>query len=114
MAINHIVIFGFKPEATPEAIKQCCNEMLGLKDQCVLSSTGKPYITASKGGKDISIEGLQNGFTHIFVVEFASDADRDFYVKEDKIHHAFVAKWISSPEAIAAKAMVVDFAPGSF
>lgn len=56
----------------------------------------------------------QNGFTHAFVVEFASAADRDFYVNEDKAHHAFVDRWIKSADGIAAKAMVVDFAPGSF
>ncbi|GAO15633.1 uncharacterized protein UV8b_04814 [Ustilaginoidea virens] len=114
MPVRHIVLFGFKPDASPDSIKQCCDEMLRLKEQCVLASTGETYITASSGGKDVSIEGLQNGFTHAFVVEFASAADRDFYVNEDKAHHAFVDRWIKSADGIAAKAMVVDFAPGSF
>ncbi|OAQ72047.1 stress responsive alpha-beta barrel [Pochonia chlamydosporia 170] len=114
MAVDHVVIFQFKPEASAQAVKQCCDEMLGLKEQCLLASTGKPYIVRSKGGKDVSIEGLQNGFTHIFVVEFDSVADRDFYVKEDKAHHAFVGKWITSADSIVSKALVMDFAPGSF
>ncbi|KAG8420733.1 hypothetical protein J3459_008598 [Metarhizium acridum] len=113
MVVNHVVIFQFKPDASAQSVKQCCDEMLGLKDQCVLASTGKPYIANSKGGKDMSIEGLNNGFTHVFVVEFNSVADRDFYVKEDKAHHGFIGKWITSSDAIVSKAMVVDFVPGS-
>lgn len=46
-------------------------------------------------------------------MEFDSVADRDFYVKEDKAHHGFISKWISSADGIISKAMVVDFVPGS-
>ncbi|KFG80321.1 stress responsive A/B barrel domain protein [Metarhizium anisopliae] len=130
MGVNHIVMFQFKPDASAQSVKQCCDEVLGLKDQCVLASTGKPYIARSQGGRDMSIEGFsvrgatppsgrpdtdsrQNGFTHVFVMEFDSVADRDFYVKEDKAHHGFISKWISSADGIVSKAMVVDFVPGS-
>ncbi|KHN94007.1 stress responsive A/B barrel domain protein [Metarhizium album ARSEF 1941] len=137
MVVNHVVMFQFKPDTDEQLVKQCCDEMLGLKNMCVLASTGKPYIANSKGGKDMSIEGFevrghpfpesclligtaqpltpeQNGFTHVFVVEFDSVADRDYYVKEDKAHHSFVGKWIKSPDSIVSKAMVVDFVPGTF
>ncbi|OAA34858.1 stress responsive A/B barrel domain protein [Metarhizium rileyi] len=113
MGVHHVVIFQFKPDASAQSVKQCCDEMLGLKDQCVLASTGKPYIVSSKGGREMSIEGLHNDFTHVFVVEFDSVVERDFYVKEDKAHHGFVGKWITSDDAIVSKAMVVDFVPGA-
>ncbi|KID96993.1 stress responsive A/B barrel domain protein, partial [Metarhizium majus ARSEF 297] len=113
MGVNHIVMFQFKPDASAQSVKQCCDEVLGLKDQCVLASTGKPYIARSQGGRDMSIEGFSNGFTHVFVMEFDSVADRDFYVNEDKAHHGFISKWISSADGIVSKAMVVDFVPGS-
>jgi hypothetical protein len=48
---------------------------------------------------------LQNGITHGFVVEFASREDRDYYVKEDPTHQAFV----KSIEDLVEKAIVVDF-----
>ncbi|KID72278.1 stress responsive A/B barrel domain protein, partial [Metarhizium brunneum ARSEF 3297] len=112
MGVNHIVMFQFKPDASAQSVKQCCDEVLGLKDQCVLASTGKLYIARSQGGKDMSIPP-PNGFTHVFVMEFDSVADRDFYVKEDKVHHGFISKWISSADGIISKAMVVDFVPGS-
>lgn len=57
---------------------------------------------------------MQNGLTHAFVVEFASVADRDYYVKKDEAHRGFVEKWFTAPGAILAKAVVVDFLPGSF
>ena len=49
--------------------------------------------------------GLQNGITHGFVVEFGSVEDRDYYVKEDPTHQAFV----KSIEDLVEKAIVVDF-----
>lgn len=33
--------------------------MLALKDQCLHPSSQKPYIKASSGGADNSIEGIQ-------------------------------------------------------
>lgn len=35
---------------------------------------------------------IQGGFTHGFVVEFASKQDRDYYVSNDSTHQAFVKK----------------------
>ncbi|KAG6017856.1 hypothetical protein E4U41_004114 [Claviceps citrina] len=114
MSLTHIVLLGFKPDAAPEAITQCCQQLLSLKQTCLHATTQKPYIVSLKGGKDMSIEGLQNGFTHAFVVEFASVADRDYYVKEDTAHRGFVEKWIATADSIASKALVVDFGTGLF
>lgn len=52
--------------------------------------------------------------THAFVVEFDSEADRDFYVKQDKAHHAFVEKWFKAKDAPLGKAAVLDFVPEAF
>ncbi|KAG5974647.1 hypothetical protein E4U55_008129 [Claviceps digitariae] len=114
MSVTHIVSLGFKADAAPEAITQCCQDLLALKQNCVLASTQKPYMISCKAGKDISIENLQNGFTHVFIMEFASAADRDYYVKEDEVHRGLVAKWIASADGVVAKAMVLDFVAGSF
>ncbi|KJZ76729.1 hypothetical protein HIM_04065 [Hirsutella minnesotensis 3608] len=113
MAIHHIVLFQFKDDATPEVVQDTCTKMLGLKDSCIHPTTAKPYVKASMGGKNMSIEGLENGITHAFVVEFETLADRDFYVKEDKVHHGFVQQYILAPEAPIAKAQVIDFVPGA-
>lgn len=84
--------------------------MLALKEKCVNPTTGKPYIVSSKGGLDNSIEGLQGGITHAFVVEFESDEDRDYYVNKDPAHAAFV----KSLGGIIEKAQVIDFSAGVF
>ncbi|KAL9102190.1 MAG: hypothetical protein Q9163_002638 [Psora crenata] len=84
--------------------------MLALKDECMHPATDKPYIKTSVGGKDNSTEGIQDGITHGFVVEFESEEYRDYYVAKDPAHLAFV----KSIEEVVEKAQVVDFAPGVF
>lgn len=37
-------------------------------------------------------DALQGGFTHGFVVDFASVEDRDFYISSDPVHQAFSEK----------------------
>ncbi|PHH85861.1 hypothetical protein CDD83_11079 [Cordyceps sp. RAO-2017] len=114
MPVKHIVMMKFKDGTSADAIKQVCAEMLGLKEACVHPATAAPYIRASAGGRDNSIEGLQNGLTHVFVVDFASVADRDYYVKQDAAHAAFVARHLTAPGAAVERAMVLDFEPGVF
>ncbi|KAF4505209.1 hypothetical protein G6O67_007181 [Ophiocordyceps sinensis] len=112
MGLHHVVMFSFKADTSAEAVMGACDEMAGLAKACVHPSTAKPYIKSLTGGKDISIEGMQNGMTHAFVVEFESVADRDFYVNGDETHRAFVEKYVASEGAIVAKVLVVDFVPG--
>lgn len=53
---------------------------------------------------------IQNGITHAFVVEFSSAEDRDYYVREDPTHKAFV----QSLDGVIEKAQVIDFTDGVF
>ncbi|CEJ58754.1 Putative Stress responsive A/B barrel domain protein [Penicillium brasilianum] len=110
MSITHIVLFQFKSGIDAQVVKDTCNRMIGLKENCIHPTSNKPYIKASSGGLDNSIEGIQNGITHAFVVEFASAADRDYYVKEDPTHKAFV----QSLNGVIEKAQVIDFTDGVF
>ncbi|KAJ5558876.1 hypothetical protein N7461_002848 [Penicillium sp. DV-2018c] len=110
MSITHIVLFQFKADVAAEAIRDTCERILSLKDNCIHPSSQKPYITSVSGGKDNSPEGIQNGITHAFVVEFASAADRDYYVQSDPAHQAF----IKSLDGLIDKAQVVDFSNGVF
>jgi hypothetical protein len=48
--------------------------------------------------------------THGFVVEFSSTEDRDYYVKEDPAHQAFV----KSIEDVLEKPIVLDFDDGVY
>lgn len=134
--VTHIVLFQFKSDAAAEDIKkvseaksqartalqqdwrinatpfsqQLNSEMLALKDNCVHPTTKQPYIKSAKGGIDNSIEGRQDGITHAFVVEFANEEDRQYYVEKDPAHLGFIQNVI--PHAV--KAQVIDFTPGVF
>lgn len=54
--------------------------------------------------------GVQGGFTHGFVVEFASKEDRDYYVASDPVHQAFVKK--NSPQFDDVR--VIDYEKGIY
>ncbi|KAI2628184.1 stress responsive A/B barrel domain-containing protein [Xylaria nigripes] len=105
MPINHIVMFQFKATATTACVETALKDMLGLKTACVRQDTQMPYIKSLTGGKDISVEGLQNGIQYAFVVEFENVEDRNYYVNEDKAHKDFVAGIWPNVE----KAIVVDY-----
>jgi hypothetical protein len=53
---------------------------------------------------------VENGFTHAFVLEFENEEDRNFYVKQDEAHLAFVA----TLEGLVEKAQVLDYTPGKY
>lgn len=73
-------------------------------------TTNSAYILSVKGGKDNSNEGLQNGFTHGFVVEFASVEDRNYYTKTDPAHQDYV----KSLGGLLEKVTVIDFTNGVY
>ncbi|KAN0089223.1 stress responsive A/B barrel domain protein [Hyaloscypha variabilis] len=111
MGIVHIVMFEFKEEATAAEITDTCNRMLALKDQCLHPTSKTPYVKSGIGGKENSPEVIvQGGMTHIFVVEFANEEDRAYYLEKDPVHLAFV----KSIGGVVKNAQVVDFTPGVF
>ncbi|KAI4862867.1 stress responsive A/B barrel domain protein [Hypoxylon rubiginosum] len=110
MAVKHLVLFQFKPEAGAESVKESSLRMLGLKDGCIHPTSQKQYIKSLTGGKDNSNEGAQNGITHAFVVEFESIEDRDYYVDADPFHQEF--KTFVAP--FVEKVIVVDYSEGVF
>jgi len=110
MGIVHIVLFQFKPDASPEVVQEACKRMLALKDLCLHPGTMKPYVKSAVGGLDNSPENLQNGMTHGFVFEFENEEDRNYYLKTDPSHDEFKA----SVKDALEHAQVVDFVPGIF
>lgn len=51
---------------------------------------------------------LQGPFTHGFVVQFETEADRDYYVSEDPAHQDF----IKFAGEILQNVKVIDYEPG--
>jgi hypothetical protein len=56
------------------------------------------------------MSAAQGGMTHIFVVEFANEEDRTYYLEKDPVHLGFV----KSIGGVVKNAQVVDFTPGVF
>ncbi|KAI5818020.1 hypothetical protein BZA77DRAFT_278249 [Pyronema omphalodes] len=115
MSLLHLVLFRFRLDENntneqKQQIKDVCNSFLELKEKCVNPETGGPYLLDVRGGRDCSVEGVQGGITHAFVVEFAGESDRDYYLKHDPAHRAFV----EMVGGIVEEVQVVDFVPGRF
>ncbi len=107
MTVIHIVFFEFPETASQEEVETHCKAFLALKDTC--RKDGHPYILSVQGGKQMSIENRPN-WTHGFVAEFASESDRDYYIKEDAVHHVFSA----NVRKTIVKGQVLDFVPNQF
>jgi hypothetical protein len=95
--LRHVVAFKFKDSATPEQIKEVEKAFRALKTQI-------PQIASLEWGTNCSPEKHAKGFTHCFVLTFASDADRDAYLPHPA-HKAFG----QSLGPVLADVFVVDF-----
>lgn len=79
--LYHVVAVKFKSTATPQQIKNVQDAFGELK-------TKIPVIQSLHWGTNVSKENRNKGFTHCFVLTFASDKDRDAYLR-DPAHKAF-------------------------
>ncbi|CAJ0547387.1 Ff.00g041410.m01.CDS01 [Fusarium sp. VM40] len=92
MGINRVVQFQFKSDTGDEAVKKVSAKIQGLKEKCVHPESNKSYIRSIQGGADSAPEGLQQGITHAFVIQFDNTDDRDYYALKDPAHLAVVAE----------------------
>ena len=79
--LYHVVSLKFKPAATPEQVKAVEQAFGGLK-------TKVPGIKTLQWGTNVSPEKHDKGFTHCFVLTFATAKDRDAYLVHPD-HDAF-------------------------
>ena len=79
--LRHVVLFKFKDDTTDEQVRKIERAF------CVLPAK-IPEIHDFAWGTDVSVENLQQGFTHCFVVTFRSRADRAKYLPHPA-HKAF-------------------------
>lgn len=71
--LRHVVLFGFMDTTTQATIDTIITAFLNLQ-------TKIPQIADMEWGTDVSIEGLQQGHTHTFLLTFASEEDRGIYL----------------------------------
>jgi hypothetical protein len=98
--LYHVVSLKFKPDAKPEQIKEVEEAFAALK-------TKVPGITSLHWGTNVSPEKRNHGFTHCFVLTFATEKDRDGYLVHPE-HKAFGT--LLGP--ILGDVMVNDFEDG--
>ncbi|KAK4187126.1 stress responsive A/B barrel domain-containing protein [Podospora australis] len=108
--VHHVVLFRFKKDAEVDAVNAAMLKMLKLEEDCVAPNSQRTYIKSISGGRDNSPEGLQDGFTHAFVVQFDNTDDRNYYIEQDPAHKAFQKE----VDPILEKVTVLDFTKGVF
>jgi hypothetical protein len=95
--LYHVVSLKFKPGTTPEQVKAVETAFVALKDKI-------PGIKTLEWGTNVSPEKHDKGFTHCFILSFASEKDRDAYLPHPD-HKAFGG--VLGP--VMADVMVIDF-----
>lgn len=95
--LRHIVLYKFKDTTTPAQIDEVSAAFRALPGKI-------PFIVGFEAGTNVSPEGKSEGFTHAFVVSFASEKDRDTYITHPA-HQDFVKIVKDRRE----KVIVVDF-----
>ena len=71
--VKHLGVFQFKSEVTPEEIDSCLSALRGMVGQI-------PGLEEVLCGPYSSPEGMNEGYTHGFVMTFESPETRDAYL----------------------------------
>lgn len=71
--VKHYGVFRFKPDISAGQIETCFREMAGMVGRI-------PGLLDFASGPYESDEGLNDGFTHGFIMTFSSPAARDAYL----------------------------------
>ena len=94
---RHVVLFKFKPEATADKVEEIEKAFAELPKKI-------SAVTGYEWGKSESVEGLNDGFTHCFLVTFKYKAGLEAYIPHEA-HKAFVEKL----KPLLEKATVFDY-----
>jgi hypothetical protein len=95
---RHVVLFKFKP-TVPEATVRT------IEAAFAALAAELPFVTGFEWGRNSSPEGLDQGFTHCFIVSFAGPEGRDAYLPHPA-HREFVRRHL---DPALEKVCVVDF-----
>lgn len=95
--LRHVVAFHFKPEVTPEQIRQVGEEFRALRHRV-------PQIIDFEGGADLRPGRSNRRFTHVFIVTVRDEAELAAYGAHPD-HRAFSRM----ADPLLAEVMVVDY-----
>ena len=88
--LRHVVAFRFKPTATPESIAEVERAFAALPAKIHGVAGSERAIFDFEWGTNNSSEGLDDGFTHCFIISFESEEARAAYLQHP-LHQEFVA-----------------------
>ena len=97
-AYRHVVLFKFKPSAAAETVATIENAFRALCAEL-------PFVRGFEWGRNSSPEGLDQGFTHCFIVSFDGPEGRDAYLIHPA-HQAYCRRYL---DPSLEEACVVDF-----
>ena len=97
--LRHVVLIRFKPRTAPDRIRAIEGAFAALQAKIA-------GIEALEWGTNCSPEGKDQGFTHCFLLTFASATARDAYLPHPD-HQAFSALLRPHVE----KVLVIDYVP---
>lgn len=80
--LRHVVLFKYKPDITPAQLDEINRAFQNLKNEI-------PQVMDFERGTNNSPEGLDKGFTHGYLITFASEEDRAAYLPHPA-HKKFV------------------------
>ena len=83
--LRHVVLLKFKNTATADEIAELEKAFAELPSKI-------PQISDFEWGIDNSVEGLDRGFTHAFLVTFKSEEDRALYLPHEA-HQTLMMLW---------------------
>ncbi|KAJ5908535.1 hypothetical protein N7495_001217, partial [Penicillium taxi] len=104
------LLFQFKANVAPETIQDICDSFMDLGRTCYCPPSSKPDLKTAIGRNDHSPEGLQEGITQAFVVEFQNTDGQVYYLQGDLVHRVFSG----GLQGIVEKVQAVDFTNRSF
>jgi Stress responsive A/B Barrel Domain len=99
-SLRHVVLFSFKSASSAADVKSVEDAFRKLPSQI-------KEIKDFEWGKNNSPEGINQGFTHCFLVTFTSEKDREVYLPHPA-HKAFVE--VLKPHL--DKVLVIDYWAG--
>lgn len=99
--VRHVVVFKYKAEASSDQISQINEAFRALEGKI-------PGIISFEYGTNNSPEGLNKGFTHVYLLTFENAAARDAYLPHPE-HEAFGA--LLGELDILEDVFVIDYAP---
>lgn len=87
--VKHAVVLRLKRETTPEKVQEIFQALEAMRAKV-------PGLLDYSGGSYSSPEGLNQGFTHGFVMTFADEASRNTYLShpDHEIVKGLIIPWL--------------------